>query len=167
MVGPLVRWEQIARLVESVRPGICQHLECSASVRRFCRHDRQVAKPRVDRRLSITSLMGGWENSWEGFKAENFNTEKGSCLLCATDYDMSLEQDKSKKEWNFTLSTYHCLGPCRTPNDQLWAYFTSFHPLWPSISCGKPRTGRTEISPLEARSWGSPSNMARRRISSE
>lgn len=125
IVGPLVRWEQIARLMESVRPGICQHLECSASLPRFCRHDRQASKRRVDRRLYITSLMGGWGNSWEGFKSENFNAEKGSCLLCATDYDMSLKQDKSKKEWNFTLSTYHCLGPCRTPRDQLWAYFTS------------------------------------------
>ncbi|KAL7952379.1 hypothetical protein V8C34DRAFT_323408 [Trichoderma compactum] len=125
IVGPLVRWEQIARLIDSVRPGICQHLGCSVSVPRYCRHVHQDSKPGVDRRLYITSLMGAWEDAWEGFKSENFNPEKGSCLLCATDYDMSLKQDRSKKEWHFILHTYHCLGPCQTPNDQLWAYFTS------------------------------------------
>ncbi|KKP01681.1 hypothetical protein THAR02_06227 [Trichoderma harzianum] len=106
------------------------------SLPRFCRHDRQVIKKPVDRRLYITSLTGRWGDVLEDFKSENFNPEKGSCLLCATDYDISLEQDRTEKEWHFALHTYHCLGPCRTPNDQLWAYFTSdfqdAHGFWGS-----------------------------------
>ncbi|KAL6818261.1 hypothetical protein GGI42DRAFT_338072 [Trichoderma sp. SZMC 28013] len=150
IVGPLVRWEQIARLIESVRPGICQHLECSVSLPRYCRHVRKGSKPRVDRRLYITSLMGAWEDAWEGLKSENFDPETGSCLLCATDYDVSLKQDRSKKEWHFTLHTYHCLGSCQTPNDQLWVYFTSnfqdTHGYW-----GFPSENIPELEELKSR----------------
>lgn len=150
MVGPLVRWEQIARLIESVRPGICQHLECAASLPRFCRHDRQASKKPVDRRLYIASLTGRWGDVLEDLKSESFNPEKGSCLLCATDYDISLEQHIKEKEWHFTLHTYHCLGPCRTPNDQLWAYFTSdfqdAHGFW-----GTSSERNSELEELQSR----------------
>ncbi|KAL6808437.1 hypothetical protein V8C40DRAFT_278835 [Trichoderma camerunense] len=150
MVGPLVRWEQIARLIESVRPGICQHLECAASLPRSCRHDRQASKKSVDRRLYIASLTGRWGDVLEAFTSKNFNPEKGSCLLCATDYDISLEQDRTEKEWRYTLHTYHGLGPCRTPNDQLWAYFTSdfqdTHGFW-----GTTDERNSELEELQSR----------------
>lgn len=134
IVGPLVRWEHVARLIASVEPRICHHLECSAPEQRICRHfNKNTSKPREDRRLIITSRMSSWMSSWEGFDPNNFNPEIGSCLFCSTDYDMSLKQDKNKKEWNFGLSTYHCLGACRSPDDQLWAYFASFPDMFDAL----------------------------------
>ncbi|UKZ54142.1 hypothetical protein TrVGV298_007948 [Trichoderma virens] len=101
---------------------------CSASPRRLCRHSGRTSKAPVDRRLFIKSFIGGWKRLWDGLEPDEFDPEEGSCLLCATDYDMSLKRDNAKKEWTFTLNTYHCLGSYRTPDDELWAYFTSTFP---------------------------------------
>lgn len=37
---------------------------------------------------------------------------------------MSCTHDKARQEGTFSLTTYHSLGPCRSPDDGLWASFT-------------------------------------------
>ncbi|UKZ87279.1 uncharacterized protein TrAFT101_003086 [Trichoderma asperellum] len=62
-------------------------------------------------------------------KAIEFDPEQDSCLLCSTDYNITLNQGPSNNETHLNISIYHCLGPCRSPSDKLWDY--SAGPLTP------------------------------------
>ncbi|KKP01676.1 hypothetical protein THAR02_06222 [Trichoderma harzianum] len=65
----------------------------------------------IARTHTVEGPMVGWEH-----------LQSGSCHYCYTDYDISLQRDKDKKEWRLKISTYHFLGACRSPADLLWEY---------------------------------------------
>lgn len=164
IVGPLVCWEQFATLVRNVRPLVCQHMACSAPPQRICEHTiSDGPRPRGDRRLTLDSLVSEYHQA----PSDDFEPERGSCFFCATDYNLSLKQDKVKEEWNFVLNTYHCLGSCRTPDDQLWVYFTTngyqdddrFHDY---SSWGLPPDLMADVRELRARCLMSERGGARR-----
>jgi hypothetical protein len=122
IVGSSVPWAHIARLINSIQPKICSHMSCMIEMYpvtpRFswtnpCSHAGE---------FEFEFSPAYMENYW---RACGFNLGMGSCLLCNTDYDVSLTQHLVDGDWNFSCSTYHCLGPCRTITDPLWNYFAS------------------------------------------
>ncbi|KAL7952380.1 hypothetical protein V8C34DRAFT_299451 [Trichoderma compactum] len=120
IVGPLEPWSCMARLISSCSPEICNHLKCLADA-------RIIRCERLDPVLYSTpatyiSILSRLPNRQGDFPPLNCKPDSGSCQFCNTDYNVSLYQDEQKKEWRFRLSTYHCLGSCRSPSDKFWIY---------------------------------------------
>ncbi|PKK51175.1 hypothetical protein CI102_2804 [Trichoderma harzianum] len=118
IVGPLMPWNCMARLISSCSPEICNHWRCLADARLVCPAQHgPMAHANSDSYISIVPRLYNMEGDFEPPK--NY-PEGGSCLFCDTDYEISLHQNKENKEWRFRLITYHCLGSCRSPKDKFW-----------------------------------------------
>lgn len=118
-VGPNVPWGYLARLMDSIKPKVCVHMRCSIVM--------DPAAPMYSPTMSCGyagefdfEFSPAIKNSW---RACGFNPGTGSCLLCKTDYDVSLTQHFLEGEWRFSCNTYHCLGQCQTITDPFWDSF--------------------------------------------
>ncbi|PTB66751.1 hypothetical protein BBK36DRAFT_1117437 [Trichoderma citrinoviride] len=125
--GPLVPWPCLARLISSLEPEVCRHVYCSAgSTPPFCnlippqRHGNEFPRSLMCNGLYMVPPC--------------VSSESDSCVVCNTDFDISLKQDKDSNEWIFSLSAYHCLGSCRTPFDELWNWFINDMPRAPDAA---------------------------------
>ncbi|KAL7952891.1 hypothetical protein V8C34DRAFT_318653 [Trichoderma compactum] len=107
--GPMVGWEHLARLLESIHLPICCHLRCITETHSYCHI--YINRNNNDRSI----CQRDWNHT------HHFQ-QSGSCRYCYTDYDVSLQRDKAKKEWRLKICTYHYLGPCRSPDDLIWDY---------------------------------------------
>ncbi|KAK4085699.1 uncharacterized protein Triagg1_689 [Trichoderma aggressivum f. europaeum] len=107
--GPVVAWEHLARLLESIHLPICCHLRCITETHTYCHI--YIARCYNDRSIC--------HKDWN--QNHHFQ-QSGSCKYCYTDYDISLQRDEATKEWRLKVCTYHCLGPCRSPDDLIWDY---------------------------------------------
>lgn len=120
IVGPLEPWSCMARLISSCSPEICSHLKCLADARIIsCAYNGPISNSTSATYISIISRL---PNGQRDLPPLYCKPESGSCQFCNTDYNVSLYQDKQRKEWRFRLCTYHCLGPCRSPSDKFWKY---------------------------------------------
>ncbi|KAL6694091.1 hypothetical protein J3F84DRAFT_378547 [Trichoderma pleuroticola] len=120
IVGPLEPWNCMARLISSCSPEICNHLKCLADAKiTCCSYYGPLVHSVSDTYISILSRLSNRQGDLQPL---NCKPESGSCRYCNTDYDISLYQNKERNEWKFRLSTYHCLGPCRSPSDKFWVY---------------------------------------------
>lgn len=118
-VGPNVPWDCLARLMNSVKPKVCSHMNCIIAM-------HPVAP--VDPRAVPCGRTGEFDFEFspaikDNWKACGFNPATGSCLICKTDYDVSLTQHVLEEEWRFSCNSYHCLGSCRSKTESLWEYF--------------------------------------------
>ncbi|EHK17996.1 uncharacterized protein TRIVIDRAFT_44462 [Trichoderma virens Gv29-8] len=121
IVGPWVPWSCMARLLSSFSPEICCHLQCSADSRLlFC--DLHYGFMQQSNPGAYVSIAPRTRTRQRNSQPPKFDPESGSCQLCSTDYDIILHQNQGNKEWNFRLSTYHCLGSCRSPQEKFWEY---------------------------------------------
>lgn len=118
-VGPNVPWDHLARLMNSIKPKVCNHMSCMVVIYPVApMHSQNSPCGRAgefDFEFS-PAIKSNW-------RACGFNPGTGSCLICKTDYDVSLTQHSLEEEWRFSCNTYHCLGPCRIITDPLWDYF--------------------------------------------
>ncbi|PTB65488.1 hypothetical protein BBK36DRAFT_1121654 [Trichoderma citrinoviride] len=122
VVGPHVPLEHLNRLISSIGIPICNHLYCSAEPSCCSRHDGLRMNylryyPRIQTTLPCLYHHDG--------KDLEFDSKQDSCLICSTDYDVSLRRRMSNNETSLSISMYHCLGSCQSPNDKLWAYFAT------------------------------------------
>lgn len=121
--GAGVPWSHFARLVDSIKPKICCHMNCMVPMPpAIPTHYWKSLPYSAPGEFGLEFLPLAMRYHW---KSCGFSPEKGSCLLCNTDYDISITQDALTQEWNFNCSTYHCLGSCRSTSDPLWYYFVS------------------------------------------
>ncbi|KAJ4854840.1 f-box domain-containing protein [Trichoderma breve] len=107
--GPMVGWEHLARLLESIHLPICRHLRCITETYSYC----HIIISRSHNNRSICQKDWNHDHHFQ---------QSGSCQYCYTDYDISLQRDNDKKEWRLKICTYHYLGACRSPADLLWDY---------------------------------------------
>jgi hypothetical protein len=77
---------------------------------------------------------------------------RGSCAHCLTDYQ--LEQDIVGKK--ATLTTFHCLGRCKSPDDWIWQSFTK------SMKYGTVMPTGVISAPCARESWQSEALVFRR-----
>lgn len=103
--GPMVTWRQFAALLGSINLPICHHLEV---VPEFT---GDILVQHTDRTAVFSYVM---------CNDEVFDQD-GSCPDCFTDWELKVKVDKCTREWSVRLSTYHCLGSCRSPNDASWS----------------------------------------------
>ncbi|KAL7924491.1 hypothetical protein ACQKWADRAFT_319549 [Trichoderma austrokoningii] len=103
--GPLVNWKQFAALLGSVYLPLCYHLEVVAEY-----HGDILIQHTDDLRFFSYVISD-----------QEVDEECGSCPDCFTDYDFCVTKDEQKQEWSVRFSTFHCLGPCRSPNDASWS----------------------------------------------
>lgn len=72
-----------------------------------------------------------WFGSHLGFRLPRDvigNTEchfVGWCGKCETDWDVDIECADTERGWAVTITTYHGLGACRSPQDQKWQAFSA------------------------------------------
>lgn len=124
ITGPLVSEERLKRIISSMSIPICRHLIYSAYP--SCCHLMSSLPKRYLRYFPYIQPERPYLQ--EDGKAIKFDPEQDSCLLCSTDYHISLNRGISDNETNLNISIYHCLGPCRSPNDTLWESFSSRPP---------------------------------------
>lgn len=105
---------------------ICRHLTCSAFP--SCCYSQNSLPKRLHNCLSIQQ-SGPW--LLEDGKEIEFDPAQGSCLSCSADYRISLNRGISDNETNLSISIYHCLGSCLSPNDNLWLSFAGRTPGFP------------------------------------
>lgn len=103
--GPLVSFRQFAALLGSIHLPICHHLGI-------------VSEPGGD--ILIEHAEKPVNSLYVVFE-EKMEERYGSCPDCFADYDFRLTRDEGKQEWSLRLSTFHCLGPCRSPYDAKWS----------------------------------------------
>ncbi|OTA02198.1 hypothetical protein A9Z42_0025510 [Trichoderma parareesei] len=131
VVGPWVSEEDLKRLIETMAVPLCSHLSCVASPL-CCHQGSDVPKPRFPFIHARQLVYCVWADTREMIVQ---HADHGSCVLCSTDYETSLEQNKMVNEIKFQITTWHCLGSCRSPDDELWTHIVSSgdHPcLWAS-----------------------------------
>lgn len=128
IVGPHVSVEHFNRLINSIGIPICNHLYCSANTSCCSRYDGvQMNYLRYYPRIK-TTLPSSYFGDGPEFKLD---PKQDSCVVCSTDYDVSVSRKTDNHETSLSISVYHCLGSCRSPNDKLWAYFvTSGRESW-------------------------------------
>ncbi|PTB76448.1 hypothetical protein M440DRAFT_1377562 [Trichoderma longibrachiatum ATCC 18648] len=142
IIGPLVPWQCLARLISSLEPEVCRHLWCSAgSSPPFCNLVPAVRNTNDSQR----KLLGNGLYMMPSC----ISPESNSCLTCNTDYDISVYQDKDKSEWVFSLSAYHCLGSCRTPSEELWSWFVHDLPGRPADGVSRREDRPRRVSRLQ------------------
>ncbi|TFB05978.1 hypothetical protein CCMA1212_001836 [Trichoderma ghanense] len=133
IVGPLVPEEDLKRLIETMSIPICSHLACSANPS-CCYLGSDLPNhylhcyPVIHSRQRVNCR-------WDDGKYTELKPEHGSCVLCSTDYEISVDRKTNSNETEFKISTWHCLGTCRSPDGDLWSHFVSSgdHPsLWAS-----------------------------------
>ncbi|KAK0761415.1 LOW QUALITY PROTEIN: hypothetical protein N5P37_006365 [Trichoderma harzianum] len=129
LTGPPVTREQLKKLMESTSIPICSHLTCSAFPY-CCYLGRRL--PRRYLRCCPFIWSKNLYRDGDG-KIIEFDPEHDSCLLCSTDYDISVDL-KTNNETTIKISIYHRLGSCRSPSDKHWDYFVT--PL-PQAPCWK------------------------------
>lgn len=122
IVGPLVHWTYLARLMNSIKPRICNHMSCIILMYPVTPMYAWTIPCGHPGDFHLEFFPEKMERYW---KACGFNLRQGSCLLCNTDYDVSLKPNFTNREWNFSFRAYHCLGTCQTPVDPLWNYFAN------------------------------------------
>ncbi|KAK1241156.1 hypothetical protein MKX08_001130 [Trichoderma sp. CBMAI-0020] len=103
--GPLVSFKQLAALLGSIHLPICHHLEIAAEPY------GDILIQHSDRPVDFLYAV---------FDGE-MDVQYGSCPDCFADYDFLLKRDEEEQEWSLRLSTYHCLGACRSPYDVKWS----------------------------------------------
>lgn len=94
---------------------ICRHLTCSAFPSCYFSHE---SLPKGSHNGLSIQQSGIWLQ--EDGKEIEFDTKQDSCLLCSTEYRISLDRGISDNETNLNISIYHCLGSCLSPYDDLW-----------------------------------------------
>ncbi|KAL6818260.1 hypothetical protein GGI42DRAFT_309669 [Trichoderma sp. SZMC 28013] len=120
LTGPLVSQEQLKKLMENTSIPICSHLICSAFP--SCCYLMKSLPRRYLRCCPFIRSEVPYHD--DDGKIVEFDPEHGSCLLCSTDYDISLDL-KTNNETTIKISIYHRLGSCRSPGDKLWDYFVN------------------------------------------
>ncbi|KAH0499239.1 hypothetical protein TgHK011_006444 [Trichoderma gracile] len=123
IVGPWVPEEDLKRLIETMSIPLCSHLSCSANPL-CCHKGTDLPKHRYPVIHAWPPVSCLWANTREMIRRD---IEHVSCVLCSTDYETSLEQNKILNETNFRITTWHCLGACRSPDDELWSHIVSSH----------------------------------------
>ncbi|KAI0143856.1 hypothetical protein F4776DRAFT_660963 [Hypoxylon sp. NC0597] len=83
---------------------ICQHKTIGTHSYNW-RHGRD--------RVSILTEKPRWK--WDGGYRKT-----DSCAFCMTDWEISIEWVNPQRGWVITVTTYHELGHCRSPSDQIW-----------------------------------------------
>jgi hypothetical protein len=121
IIGPLAPEEHLKKLIQTISIPICSHLTCSAYP--SCCYLMSSLPKRYLRCYPYIQSMVPYCN--DDGKAIEFDPTQDSCLLCSTDYDISLSQETSNNETHFNVSIYHCVGSCRSPSDKLWDYFVN------------------------------------------
>ncbi|EHK50338.1 hypothetical protein TRIATDRAFT_270114 [Trichoderma atroviride IMI 206040] len=117
--GPNVPWDHLARLMNSIKPKVCNHMSCIIVMHPVSPMYFQTIPCGRAEEFDF-EFSPAIKSNW---KACGFNPGMGSCLICKTDYDVSLTQNFLEEEWRFSCNTYHCLGPCRVITDPLWDWF--------------------------------------------
>ncbi|EHK17995.1 uncharacterized protein TRIVIDRAFT_44704 [Trichoderma virens Gv29-8] len=120
IVGPCVTEENLKKFLNSISIPLCGHLTFSANP--LCCYLMSSLPKRYLR--SCPYIVPYCKDDR---KAIEFDPEHDSCLLCSTDYDISLDRE-TNNETNINISIYHCLGACRTPANKLWGYFAGSTP---------------------------------------
>ncbi|EHK43870.1 hypothetical protein TRIATDRAFT_37302 [Trichoderma atroviride IMI 206040] len=123
ITGPLVSEELLEKVIGSMSISICPHLTCTAYPR--CCYIKHKLPGRSRDCLSVQPREPYLQDDGE---AVEFDLEQDSCPVCITDYRISLDQGISDEETNLNISTYHCLGSCQSPKDELWMSFGSRDP---------------------------------------
>lgn len=131
ITGPLVHGEHLKKLIQSISIPICNHLACSAYPS-CCYLMSSLPKRYLRCCPYIKSTVPYTRDDGKPFE---FDAERDSCLLCSTDYDISLNERTDINETNLTVCIYHCLGSCRSPRDKLWDYLANplpdYFPFFP------------------------------------
>lgn len=123
LTGPPVSQEQLKKLMESTSIPICSHLTCSAFP--YCCYLMRKLPKRYLRCCPFIQSESSYRD--DDGKIIEFDPERDSCLLCSTDYDISVDLE-TNNETTIKISIYHRLGSCRSPSDKLWNYFVNPHP---------------------------------------
>lgn len=119
LVGPNVPWDHLKRLMNSIKPKICNHMSCKIVTWLVAPEDSSTFPGGHAGKLAF-GFSPEIESYW---RTCGFSPETGSCSFCMTDYDVSLTQHSLEEEWRFNCKTYHCLGQCRSKADPVWDYF--------------------------------------------
>lgn len=114
ITGPLVSEERLGKIISSMSIPICHHLTCPTFP--SCRGNFPT-RSLLNCLYVRSELLFYLE---EDGKEIEFDPEQDSCLLCSTDYRISLDRGISDNETNLNISIYHCLGPCLSLDDDLW-----------------------------------------------
>ncbi|KAL7911670.1 hypothetical protein GGI35DRAFT_295860 [Trichoderma velutinum] len=109
--------------MESTSIPICSHLTCSAFPS-CCHFARSLPRRYLRCCPYIRSNISHYDDNG---KLIEFDPERDSCLLCSTDYDISLDVE-TNNETIIKIIIFHCLGSCRSPSSQLWDYFVNSPP---------------------------------------
>ncbi|KAF3076407.1 hypothetical protein CFAM422_001643 [Trichoderma lentiforme] len=122
LTGPPVSLEQLKKLMESTSIPICSHLTCSAFL--YCCYLMRSLPKRYLRCCPFIRPESPYRD--DDGKRIKFDSERDSCLLCSTDYDISVDLETNNGT-TIKISIYHRLGSCRSPSDKLWNYFVNPH----------------------------------------
>ncbi|UKZ93048.1 uncharacterized protein TrAFT101_007981 [Trichoderma asperellum] len=109
--GPMVSWKHFATLLSSIHLPLCDHLEFVAE------SHGGILIQHIDKPIPLLYVLFD----------ETIIKKGGSCPDCFADYDFSLKRVEDKNEWSLRLSTYHCLGSCRSPSSGAWNHLHSSH----------------------------------------
>ncbi|KAL6895730.1 hypothetical protein HDV57DRAFT_22902 [Trichoderma longibrachiatum] len=123
IVGPLVSQEALQRLIETMSIPICSHLSASASP--SCCHPGSDLPTDHVHRCPVIRYRQFFYRRWNDRRVAENEPGHSSCVLCSTDYEMSLKRETLSNETHLSITTWHCLGSCRSPDDELWSHFVS------------------------------------------
>lgn len=95
---------------------------------------------------TLTPAFGPDKLSLEGHGYARWRILPGSCSKCWTDWTMTIERAEAdskrptalRPQWRMTLTSYHCLGRCREPQDRKWSILTQREYYRRRIELGVP-----------------------------
>jgi hypothetical protein len=131
---------RLRRAVEKVDLYICPHLyTCAAALR------ESIGR----RRVNGLEGRGQEQIQTDGFGPGSFHDSCGWCLTdCSTvtEWNAGGKWPWMRAGWVITITSYHNLGSCRTPDDKRWQAFT----LWSTPCTRRERLAYTNRSVEQA-----------------
>lgn len=125
VTGPPVLSWKFTKLIHDLSLPVCQHLFTRTKAQASLGPTTAPEHPRTAKRLpSLACIPQCYFSPGEPIV--------GSCCTCFTDYVVHITVALTgERDWKLELTTYHRLGSCSSPDDPVWAAFTSFDPqLW-------------------------------------